>query len=276
MTPIISIITVNLNDSFRLRKTLKSILGQSSLDFEWLVIDGNSKDGSVEILDDHLRDERLSYLIRNPAGIYDAMNYGIQMSKGEFCWFINCGDVLMTCNSVEDAIESLKRNKFVNIFSPVLHLSNKERMLDLSLPEMIEDNGKFVALTNHQGVLAAKKDLISCGLFDVNLKYAADGKLLDSLCSTTEIAITNTVWVGFEMGGTAASNFKETYEEISTYRKINLSRVAIRILNSRNMLRLYSLRLENNKLGSLLTNLYFDRKERSVIDKLHKLEIMIK
>ena len=88
----ISIITVNYNDKKGLEKTINSVVNQSFTDFEFLVIDGNSSDGSKEIIEKY--QSKINYSISEPdSGVYNAMNKGIKAAKGDFVIFMNSGDI---------------------------------------------------------------------------------------------------------------------------------------------------------------------------------------
>ncbi|MGZ0708188.1 glycosyltransferase family 2 protein [Coraliomargarita sp. W4R53] len=92
MSPKISIITVCFNARAALAATQASVFAQDSDDFEWIVIDGASGDGTVADLQ-ALDDPRVNYLSEPDRGIYDAMNKGLARARGEFVWFLNAGDV---------------------------------------------------------------------------------------------------------------------------------------------------------------------------------------
>lgn len=84
----LSIITVSYNNVSGLRKTIESVLNQSSKDFEYIVIDGGSTDGSVELIKQH--GDKIAYWVsEKDAGIYNAMNKGIRQAKGEYYQFLN-------------------------------------------------------------------------------------------------------------------------------------------------------------------------------------------
>jgi glycosyltransferase involved in cell wall biosynthesis len=86
----LSIITVNLNNSNGLQKTIESVEKQTYSDFEFIVIDGGSTDGSMDLIKSS---DRITYWISEPdKGIYNAMNKGIERAKGEYCFFLNSGD----------------------------------------------------------------------------------------------------------------------------------------------------------------------------------------
>lgn len=101
-SPLISIITVCYNEADRIIETCESIVNQSFQNFEWIVLDGGSTDGTVEILS-RFRD-RMSFFRTGPdGGIYRAMNEGIAHAKGEYCMFLNGGDSLFS----EEALEAV-------------------------------------------------------------------------------------------------------------------------------------------------------------------------
>lgn len=86
-----SIITVNYNNQAGLRKTIESVVCQTFHDYEFIVIDGGSKDGSVDILKEF--DSHITYWVSEPdKGVYNAMNKGIAHAHGEYLNFMNSGD----------------------------------------------------------------------------------------------------------------------------------------------------------------------------------------
>ena len=106
MNPCLSIITINYNNVDGLKKTIDSVIRQSYNDFEWIVIDGGSTDGSVGIIEQYA--QYISYWVSEPdKGIYNAMNKGIDVASGEYLLFLNSGDcfygdrVLEECFPIE-------------------------------------------------------------------------------------------------------------------------------------------------------------------------------
>lgn len=91
--PLISIITINLNNKEGLVKTLESVRSQVFTDYELIVIDGGSQDGSKEIIQTY--ESGIScWMSEKDKGIYHAMNKGILRAKGRYCYFLNSGDYL--------------------------------------------------------------------------------------------------------------------------------------------------------------------------------------
>ncbi len=108
----LSIITINYNNRNGLEKTIGSVVGQTFDDFEYLIIDGGSKDGSVEIIQQHAG--KVSYWIsESDSGIYNAMNKGIKLAKGEYCLFLNSGDYLLNENVLRNVSDELNGDAII-------------------------------------------------------------------------------------------------------------------------------------------------------------------
>lgn len=95
-----SIITINYNDKEGLNRTIKSVINQTSKDFEYIVIDGGSTDGSVDIIKQNA--DHINYWVsEKDKGVYNAMNKGIAQAKGDYLVFMNAGDCFHTPDILE-------------------------------------------------------------------------------------------------------------------------------------------------------------------------------
>lgn len=108
----LSIITINRNNEDGLRKTMQSVLSQSYHDFEYIVIDGASTDNSVNAIKDFEKFKKISSITfkwqsEPDTGIYNAMNKGVRMAKGEYVLMLNSADVLCNENVIERIIPLL-------------------------------------------------------------------------------------------------------------------------------------------------------------------------
>jgi putative colanic acid biosynthesis glycosyltransferase len=88
---LISIVTINLNDAAGLRATAESVVAQRHRERQWLVIDGGSRDGSLDVI--HAFAAQIDFWSSAPdRGVYDAMNRGLRRARGRYVIFMNAGD----------------------------------------------------------------------------------------------------------------------------------------------------------------------------------------
>ena len=104
----LSIITVNFNNKKGLIQTIETVVNQECKDFEWIIVDGGSTDGSVEVIQDHIKHVDF-WVSELDQGVYDAMNKGIKVATGDYILFLNSGDYFYT-NEATKIINSLESN----------------------------------------------------------------------------------------------------------------------------------------------------------------------
>jgi glycosyltransferase involved in cell wall biosynthesis len=99
----LSIITVNFNNKDGLAKTAESVIAQTWGDYEWIIIDGGSDDGSTDVIKEYVKKSgKVAYWCsEEDGGIYFGMNKGIAKASGEYCYFLNSGDYLSSPASLE-------------------------------------------------------------------------------------------------------------------------------------------------------------------------------
>jgi len=174
--PVISIITVVFNSEKLIEKTIQSIINQEYPKKELIIIDGGSKDGTLEIINRYR--QKISYFISEPDnGIYDAMNKGLKAAKGEYVIFINSGDLL------EDNILSKIFTQFdptIDVFYGETNLINSEgsvlgtrsRLSTRKLPsDMTWKDMKYGMVVSHQSFIM-KRSLAP--YYDLKYKCSAD------------------------------------------------------------------------------------------------------
>lgn len=104
--PKLSIITVVYNNREGLSRTIKSVKRQTFTNYEHIIIDGGSTDGTVELIKEN--EEYIDYWIsEKDSGIYSAMNKGIKVAKGEYCYFLNSDDCIAAPNTLEKIFEKV-------------------------------------------------------------------------------------------------------------------------------------------------------------------------
>ena len=116
-----SIITINYNNKEGIRRTIKNVFSQTNTDYEYIVIDGGSTDGSVEVIQKYA--ENITYWIsEKDNGIYHAMNKGVAQAQGDYCIFMNSGD----CFHSPDVLDSIAHYQEDIICGKVLKGNNTE------------------------------------------------------------------------------------------------------------------------------------------------------
>jgi glycosyltransferase involved in cell wall biosynthesis len=123
---ILSIITINLNNDVGLERTIKSVISQQNKNFEYIIIDGGSKDNSLKILNKYSKDITL-IVSEKDNGIYNAMNKGIKLSNGEYLLFLNSGDELYSNDIVDKFYEFSPKSDI--IYGSLQYLKNTTQIL---------------------------------------------------------------------------------------------------------------------------------------------------
>lgn len=171
----ISVITVVYNDVCGIEKTIKSVIEQDYYDVEYIIIDGNSRDGTIDII--RMYEDRITRWLSEPDnGIYDAMNKGIRLSTGDYLSFINSGDwyekgaLSIIANYIERDNSDIvygKVNKIVD--DKIVGYMGTSSEMDTDLKELHLKN-----VFCHQGMFIRKKTFMEVGLYNVSYKALAD------------------------------------------------------------------------------------------------------
>lgn len=211
-----SIITVNYNNCEGLRRTIESVVAQSFRDFEFIVIDGGSTDGSTDLLKSN--DKHITYWVSEPdSGIYNAMNKGIAHATGEYLNFMNSGDcyfdsdVLQCVNAHHSTADIIVGRDYH--FNTVLNKGHAS-----ILPPRTTMMHFFVATLDHQSSFIRRQ------LF-VNNPYREDYRLVSDwiffteqcVCNNCEVQTIPDIVCRREEGGLSEQQHSLNREEISRW-----------------------------------------------------------
>ena len=131
MSPLFSIITVTYNAEKVLERTLRSVAEQSYARIEYIVIDGASTDGTMEMVTSYKSQSpglvRFEVISEPDKGLYDAMNKGLRMATGDYVWFLNAGDTLQSPETVARLAEVAERNGMPDILYGETDVVDKQR-----------------------------------------------------------------------------------------------------------------------------------------------------
>jgi len=124
----ISIITVVKNDRVNLLKSVHSILSQNQKNFEYIIYDGMSNDGTKNFIKKYLK-KNIKYICRKDKNYYDGLNYAIKMAKGEYIGILNAGDIYFDSQVLKKIIKKIKSTKFDLLFGNLIYVDNKKNYL---------------------------------------------------------------------------------------------------------------------------------------------------
>lgn len=216
----ISIITINYNNKSGLIKTIKSVISQTYSNYEYIVIDGGSKDGSYDVLKEF--DQYIDFWVSEPdKGIYNAMNKGVKFSTGDYCIFMNSGDTFFDKN-VLSSVFSTNYNE--DIISGIAHVGSKKwlpiKKTDISLFQF------FIGGLCHQATFI-KKDLLLKKPYDESQPIVGDSKFfIETLIinNHTYIDINKNVCI-YELGGISNDSKRQREEIIKIFNELFPQRI---------------------------------------------------
>jgi len=209
--PKVSIITVVYNGITHLEQTILSVIGQSYDNIEYIIIDGGSTDGTVELIKKY--EDKIAYWVSEPdGGIYDAMNKGITQASGEIVGLINADD-WYELDAVAKVLEA-----FQTTDADVVHGSM----------QIFQENGtgfvkgvekdlsklKKGMLLNHPTVFVKRSLYETYGMFDTSYRIVADWEMMVRwwLKDVKFVGVSETL-ANFRMGGVSSEHLKKSFKE---------------------------------------------------------------
>lgn len=173
MVPDLTIITVCRNAVDSIESTIESVLRQKNACIEFIVIDGASTDGTLEVLSRY--QEKLDCLVSEPdRGIYDAMNKGLDRAHGQLVFFLNAKDTLIDEHVAERVISEYRNGNPEILYGDVM-VTDSSGNVERRVSYQDWDLARFFEGTIcHQGVFAAREAFQICGKFEPDYRFAAD------------------------------------------------------------------------------------------------------
>jgi glycosyltransferase involved in cell wall biosynthesis len=171
-TTFFSIVTVCKNPGISLIETLQSLKMQTYGEFELIVVDGGSADGTVQFLQGSPLVKK--YVSEPDKGIYDAMNKGITLASGKYIYFLNCGDSFHAANVLENVASECNRTDADFIYGNTCLIDSKNNTSSLKDHAGVDKFYLFHKPINHQAIFAKKTLFEKVGVFDLGYKVKAD------------------------------------------------------------------------------------------------------
>lgn len=212
----ISIITVVLNQAEDLETTINSVISQTYNQYEYIIIDGNSKDGTLEVINRY--NNYIDIWKSEPdKGIYDAMNKGVNLSTGEYILFLNAGDYFYNENVLQKLVTSYDIVKYDLVYGSVCKIYNNYTIK--SQPTLLDiKTGK---MPPHQASFFSKSSFNNLGGF--SLKYSSSSdyefyvRYFELGYPTLKVNQTIAYFIPGGMSSNKSISTYETYQIIKQY-----------------------------------------------------------
>jgi len=213
----LSIITINRNNAKGLQKTLASVKAQTSTDFEHIIIDGASTDDSVNVIKTYADEcsDNVRWISEPDNGIYNAMNKGIRMAKGDYIQILNSGDCLAKEDVIQRMLSELQhQNEMVkkpiailygNMLKQMPDRIKRDRCFNGQNPTFL---GFYTGTLNHSPAYIRRDLFDQYGFYDETLKIVSDWKwYMQAIILGGEIPINTDIDVTiFDMTGISETN----------------------------------------------------------------------
>ena len=180
----ISIITATFNSATTLLDTMESVLRQNYHDFEYLIVDGASKDNTIEIVKDYLPrfEGRLRYISEPDKGIYDAMNKGIRMATGDVVGILNSDDFFTSDDVLSKVVEAFENDGNIDALYGDIHFVKDENLKKCTryfssrffIPWLL----RFGFMPAHPSFYCKKAIFEKYGLYDLQYRTSSDFEMM--------------------------------------------------------------------------------------------------
>lgn len=173
--PLISIITVVFNGEKYLEETIQSVINQTYDNVEYIIIDGGSTDGTIDIIKKY--EDKISYWVsESDKGISDAFNKGVKVAKGDYINFQGDGDGFYSPDSLEKVFQDVNSSDDILISARIQRIDEdgKEIFVSKYINEFDKKSLLFRMSIPHQGLFTHKSYFERYGLFDINNTFCMD------------------------------------------------------------------------------------------------------
>ena len=209
----VSIITVVFNNVLTLKDALDSVLSQTHENIEYIVIDGGSNDGTLELIFSY--EDKLSIILsEQDNGIYDAMNKGLKLASGEIIGILNSDDIYQDNRVIEDVVSEFSLDNQLDIlYGDLVYVKQSNTSEVVRKWKSLTYYDKYFEDGNvppHPTVFLRSNVYKSVGYFNLNLRLAADYEFLLRVFKLNEFKskYINRLLVRMRLGGATNKNFK--------------------------------------------------------------------
>ena len=172
--PLISIITVCFNSEKTIKKTIESVLNQEYNFFEYIIVDGNSSDSTLQIINEFNLDKRISVISEPDKGIYDAINKGIKKANGEIIAILNSDDFYYDQSILSKIIVGFGEETDL-VYSDICFINQKENISRYFSSKYFNKYFfYFGMMPPHPSIFVRRKIYENLGVYKTTYQIAAD------------------------------------------------------------------------------------------------------
>jgi glycosyltransferase involved in cell wall biosynthesis len=174
----VSIITVVYNGEKYLEQTIQSVIKQTYINIEYIIIDGGSTDGTVDIIKKY--EDKISYWIsEKDNGIYDAMNKGLAVATGDIIGLLNSDDFYIDNLVIENIVHEFQTRKVDSVYADLIYINNQNKVVRYYDSSKFTPNKfQYGLMPAHPTFFARKEVYDKFGNFRLDFKIAADFEIL--------------------------------------------------------------------------------------------------
>ena len=216
--PKLSIITITYQAEAYLERTLQSVFEQDcAAEIDYIVVDGASKDRTLEIIEANKK-QISQFISEKDKGIYDAMNKGMQLAKGDYILFLNAGDTFASAKTLKNILKELAQNPdvlygeavFVN--NEGVHLGLRSEVTPHRLPASLTwEDFRFGMLVCHQAFIAKRS---IAPLFNLHYKLSSDIDWEIRVLKKSQTILKSKAPIcHYLMGGASVQNLQRSWKE---------------------------------------------------------------
>ena len=211
----LSIITVCFNQQKNISETIESVLSQNYKDIEYILIDGGSSDGSLEIINDYSSD--IDCLISEPDnGIYNAINKGLSKATGDIIGLLHAGDLFYDNNVISNVVSCFKQGDSDLIYGhSAVYAEDRKKIIRKNVSPKYKDNlMKFGWFPSHQSIYLKSSVFDQCGDYNEDYKIAADYEFLLRVLLVHKLKAKrlDMFLLKFHLGGASSKNIMSVVE----------------------------------------------------------------
>lgn len=257
--PLVSIITPCLNSEKYIEQTILSVINQTYLPIEYIIIDGGSTDGTLDIIKKY--QDKISQIIsEKDEGIYDAMNKGIKRTNGEIIGIVNSDDWYKK-NAIEKIVQEYLSHNKLGVIHGNMNIWKNNKIIGIKKPNL-----NINAKTNfawHPTCFVPKKIYDNYGLFDTKYKIASDIDFLLRLKNNRiNFYYIPEVITNYRLGGASDNIWKGIGESWKIYKKYFSLPIAIQLMYRKIILR---------PINEIIKKTFGERIRKKISNLYHKI-----